>query len=66
MTIFASIVLIVGIGLILLGASSGYALFTRAMRGADKPGDETNIGTLWGLFMLGLSAGLTLIWLALP
>jgi hypothetical protein len=33
---------------------------------SDKFGDETNVGTLWGLFLLGLSAGLALLWWALP
>lgn len=66
MTIFSSIVLAVGIGLLLLGGSSGYILLKRAMTTSEKMGDEANIGTLWGLFMLGVSAGLLLIWFALP
>jgi len=66
MTAFNIIVLIVGIGLLLLGAVSATALFVRALKLSDKFGDETNVGTLWGLFLLGLTAGLLLIWLALP
>ena len=66
MSTFEIIVLIVGAGLLLLGSFSGYALLARALRISDKFGDETNIGTLWGLFILGLSSGLLLIWWALP
>lgn len=66
MSTFSIIVLIVGLGLLLLGAVSGYALFARALKLTDKFGDETNVGTLWGLFLLGISAGLLLIWWALP
>jgi hypothetical protein len=66
MSAFEIIVLIVGGGLLLLGGFSGYALFARALKISDKFGDETNVGTLWGLFILGLSAGLLLIWWALP
>lgn len=66
MSTFDIIVLIVGFGLLLLGGFSGYALFARALKISDKFGDETNVGTLWGLFILGLSAGLLLIWWALP
>jgi hypothetical protein len=66
MSAFNIIVLIVGIGLLLLGAASASALFVRALKLTDKFGDETNVGTLWGLFLLGLTAGLLLIWWALP
>jgi hypothetical protein len=66
MTAFDYVVLLVGAGLLLLGGISGYALFARAMKISDKFGDETNVGTLWGLFLLGLSAGLALLWWALP
>mgnify|MGYP001291060352 CR=1 FL=1 len=66
MSVFLIIVLIVGVGLLLLGFISGYALFGRALKISDKFGDETNVGTLWGLFILGLSSGLLLTWLALP
>lgn len=66
MSEFEIIVLVVGGGLLLLGGLSGYALFARALKISDKFGDETNVGTLWGLFFLGLSAGLLLTWWALP
>ncbi len=65
MEIFEVIVLIVGFGLLVLGSSSGYALFNRALKTPDQFGDESNVGTLWGLFILGLSLGLLLIWWAL-
>ncbi|HEX6259918.1 MAG TPA: hypothetical protein VFZ51_04625 [Woeseiaceae bacterium] len=66
MTAFDIVVLVVGIGLLVLGGVSGFSLFARAMKISDKFGDETNVGTLWGLFLLGLSAGLALLWWALP
>jgi hypothetical protein len=66
MAAFDIIVLVVGTALLVLGGVSGYALFARALRISDKFGDETNVGTLWGLFLLGLSAGLALLWWALP
>ena len=66
MSSFDIVVLVVGSGLLLLGGVSGGALFARALKISDKFGDETNIGTLWGLFILGLSAGLLFIWWALP
>jgi hypothetical protein len=66
MTAFDIVVLVVGVALLLLGGVSGYALFARAVKISDKFGDETNVGTLWGLFLLGLSAGLALLWWALP
>lgn len=66
MSAFYIVVMIVGVGLLVLGGVSGYALFARALRISDRFGDETNVGTLWGLFLLGLSAGLALLWWALP
>lgn len=66
MTPFNMVLVVVGVGLLLLGGVSGYALFARALKISDKFGDETNVGTLWGLFLLGLSAGLALLWWALP
>lgn len=65
MSIFSIIILTVGFGLLILGFFSGYALFSRALKLSDKFGDETNVGTLWGLFVFGLSIGLVLIWWAL-
>ena len=66
MSSFDVIVLVVGSGLLVLGGVSAYALFARALRISDKFGDETNVGTLWGLFLLCLPAGLLLIWWPLP
>jgi len=66
MSTFDIILLVMGVGLLLLGSVSGYALFARALKITDKYGDETNIGSLWALFLIGLSAGLLLIWLGLP
>jgi hypothetical protein len=66
MSTFDIILLVVGAGLLLLGGGSAFALFARALKLSDRFGDETNVGTLWGLFLLGVSAGLLLIWWALP
>jgi len=66
MSTFDIIVLVVGAVLLLLGGGSGFALFARALKISDRFGDETNVGTLWGLFILGISAGLLLIWWGLP
>ncbi len=53
MSAFEVIVLLVGTALLLLGGLSGFALFSRALKLSDRFGDETNVGTLWGLFLLG-------------
>jgi hypothetical protein len=66
MSSFEIVLLAVGIGLLALGGMSGYFLFARAVKISDRFGDEANVGTLWGLFLLGVSAGLFLIWWALP
>lgn len=66
MSIFEIVIIIVGSCLLLLGGFSGFALFSRAVKLSDKFGDETNVGTLWGLFLLGVAAGLLLIWWGLP
>lgn len=66
MSPFDIVVTVVGACLLLLGAISGYALFTRALKISDQFGDETNVGTLWGLFIVGLIIGLALIWFGLP
>ena len=52
---------LVGIGLVLLGGASGVALFLRAIRGNDKLAQGPGMTTLWGLFLIGLLAGLMLI-----
>ena len=54
MNIYAGI----GAGLILLGGASGLALFARATAGKTDHGDTA---TLWGLFLVGLVAGLVLL-----
>lgn len=66
MTAFETILVAVGAGLLLLGSISAFALFARALKISDRFGDETNVGTLWGLFLLGVSAGLWLMWWGLP
>lgn len=62
---FEIIVSIVGVGLLLLGGVSGVALFRRALKQGDRMGDETNVGTLWGLFSMGITIGLLLLYWAL-
>lgn len=66
MKTFDIILLITGSGLGLLGGAAGLSLLLRALRSAPRTGDETNVGTLWGLFVVGLTIGLFLIWWALP
>ena len=51
----------VGLGLLLLGGASGMALFIRAVIGKDSISQGPGIGTLWGLFIIGIIAGLILI-----
>ncbi len=52
---------LIGIGLLLLGAASGCALFLRAVVGKEKISEGPGIGTLWGLFIIGLIAGMILL-----
>jgi hypothetical protein len=66
MSAFDVVTLLVGGALLCLGGLSGAALFKRALKAADKFGDETNVGTLWGLFLIGVSMGMFLIWWVLP
>lgn len=66
MIAFDTVLLIVGAGLLLLGGVSACALLTRALKVSDRVGDETNVGTLWGLFVLCVPAGLLFIWWVLP
>lgn len=51
----------VGIGLLLLGGASGIALFIRAIGRNDNLAQGPGMTTLWGLFLIGLLAGLMLI-----
>lgn len=51
----------VGIGLLLLAGASGIALFVRAVSKSDKYAQGIGLSTLWGLFLIGLMAGLMLV-----
>lgn len=52
---------LIGIALVLLGGASGVALFLRAVVGKDKISEGPGIGTLWGLFIIGLGAGIIIL-----
>ena len=52
---------VVGIGLLVLGGSAGVALFVRAMARNENLAQGPGMTTLWGLFLIGLVAGLMLI-----
>jgi hypothetical protein len=52
---------VVGIGLLVLGGSAGVALFVRAMAKNEHLAQGPGMTTLWGLFLIGLVAGLMLI-----
>jgi len=52
---------IVGIGLLILGGASGIALFMRALTKNENLQHGPGVTTLWGLFLIGLLAGLMLI-----
>ncbi|EDY85604.1 hypothetical protein GP5015_486 [gamma proteobacterium HTCC5015] len=66
MSAFEIILLLSGAGLFLLGAISAFYLFKRAIASSAETMDEANVATLWTLFVLGVSSGLLLLWLALP
>ncbi|GAH03622.1 unnamed protein product [marine sediment metagenome] len=51
----------IGIGLLVLGGISGFSLFIRAVVGKEKFSEGWGIGTLWGLFIIGLVAGITIL-----
>jgi hypothetical protein len=57
----SSVLYVVGIGLLLLGGASGVALFIRAIGKNDSLAQGPGMTTLWGLFLIGLLAGLMLI-----
>ncbi|MEW6417885.1 MAG: hypothetical protein AB1480_07165 [Nitrospirota bacterium] len=57
----AQILWLLGIGLLILGALSGAALFFRAVTAKDKATEETGRGTLWGLFILCTIGGIILL-----
>jgi hypothetical protein len=52
----------VGFVLIILGLSSGWVLFSRAVKGQTEIGTHTS--TLWALFLLGIIGGIGLYCLA--
>jgi hypothetical protein len=56
-----TILYIVGIGLIILGGSAGVALFLRALGKNETLAQGPGMTTLWGLFLIGILAGLMLI-----
>ncbi|MGL5293106.1 MAG: hypothetical protein ACRDBT_08020 [Aeromonas sp.] len=66
MTHFAMVVLTIGFILLALGVFAGYSLLSRALKSKDKYGDETNVGTLWGLFICGILFGLLFTYFSLP
>ena len=51
---------LVGLGMLLLGALSGGALFIRAVS-SNKGTPDSSAGTLWGLFIIGLIVGIIII-----
>ena len=48
----------IGIGLVILGGLSGVVLFFRASAGKAE---GSSASTLWGLFIIGLIAGILLL-----
>ena len=57
--------MIIGFVLLFISAISVYGLLLRAITTPDVNGDEMNVGTLWALFLFGLSMGIFLLWIAL-
>lgn len=57
----STVLYVVGIGLLVLGGASGIALFVRAVSKNDSLAQGPGVTTLWGLFLIGLVAGLMLI-----
>jgi hypothetical protein len=56
-----AIFILVAYGLLLLGGASGVVLFLRAAFGSSQASTSGNKETLWGLFIVGLLAGLILL-----
>ncbi|HKX28341.1 MAG TPA: hypothetical protein VJ302_11635 [Blastocatellia bacterium] len=56
-----AVLYIVGTGLLILGGASGIALFVRAVGRNGNQLQGPGVTTLWGLFLIGLVAGLMLI-----
>ncbi len=55
------IIRIAGIALLILGGVSGFALFLRAISGADEEKTKAATGTLWGIFIVGMVGGITIL-----
>lgn len=55
------IIRIIGVLLLVLGSVSGVALFIRAVVGDHKISEGPGIATLWGLFVVGMLAGIIII-----
>lgn len=66
MQLFDAVVLVVGFALLLLALISGHALFKNALRIPTSINQSPDGTTLWCLFLLGLTAGLFLVWLGMP
>jgi uncharacterized membrane protein YidH (DUF202 family) len=64
MSIFSIVILIVGFIFLILGILSGINLFKHSQE--QKNIDNSNIFTMWGLFLSGTTIGLLLIWFGLP
>ncbi len=58
---FNTVLFVVGVGLLLLAAASGIALFMRAIGKNNNLAQGPGMTTLWGLFLIGLLAGLMLV-----
>lgn len=56
-----TVLLYVGFGLLILGGASGVALFMGAISREGSIFRGPGASTLWGLFLIGLLAGLMLI-----
>ena len=65
MSIFAYISLGVGSFLLFLGVISGVAIFLRSLK-KQVENQDMNTASLWSMFLLGISAGMVVIWFALP
>ena len=50
-----------GIILLILGGVSGVALFFRAISGTDQEKTASATATLWGIFIVGMLAGIIIL-----
>lgn len=62
---FSEIILVIGFTLLFISAISVCALLVIAIKKPEENSDDINIGTLWGLFLFGLSMGMLLLWISL-